>query len=342
MGTTPFSELRDAHYAEHPEARERVAAKVARLRDELGLGELRERSQRTQAEIAEELGTAQSGISRLERQGDAKVSTLRDFVAATGGRLRLIADYPDRQYEIALGEPDRPDHAFAVIWQDPDTRQLVHVGRLAATDDGRFAFAYTVDAELHRGFEPFDDMPDLDIAYEADGLFPFLADRIMSAADPAYDDLLAALGLTRDEATPVELLARSAAAAIDDDDDTVQVVPEPRVRADGTETRRFLVSGCRHADEDADRAEVTRRIAELHPGDELALVDEPDNEFNPRAIQLHDPDGRQVGWVPDYLLDYVHKRRGEGAVRALVERANGPDTPWHLRILARLEHRPGS
>lgn len=339
MGTTPFSELRDAHYAEHPEARERVAAKVARLRDELGLGELRERAQRTQAEIARKLGTAQSGVSRLEGQDDAKVSTLRDYVAATGGRLRLLAEYPDGEYEIVLGRADRPAHAFAVIWQDPDTRQFVHVGRLAATHDGRFAFAYTVDAELHRGFEPFDEMPDLDAAYEADGLFPFLADRVMSAADPAYDDLLDALGLTRDEATPVELLARSVAAT-DPEADTVQVVPEPRVRPDGSEIRRFLVSGCRHAEPDADRDEHARRIAKLRPGDALDLVDEPDNPNDPRAIQLRDADGHQVGWIPSYLIDSVHKRRGEGTFRALVERANGPGAPWHLRVLARLEHRP--
>lgn len=338
MGTTPFSELRDAHYEEHPDARERVAAKVSRLREELGLGELRERAQRTQSEMARELGTAQPGVSRLERQDDAKVSTLRDYVAATGGRLHLLAEYPDEEYEIVLGRADRPAQEFAVIWQDPDTRQFVQVGRLAASNDGRFTFAYTVDAELHRGFEPFGDMPDLDAAYETQGLFPFLADRVTSAVDPAYDDLLDALGLSREETTPVELLARSA-AAIDPEVDTVQIVPEPRVRPDGSETRRLLVSGCRHAEPDADRDEHARRIANLQAGDELELVDEPDNPNDPRAIQLRDPGGHQVGWIPSYLLDYVHKRRGDGTVRVLVERANGPHVPWHLRVLARLEHR---
>jgi hypothetical protein len=43
---------------------------------------------------------AQSDVLKLERRGDTRLSTLERYVSATGGRLRLIAEYPDISYEI--------------------------------------------------------------------------------------------------------------------------------------------------------------------------------------------------------------------------------------------------
>jgi hypothetical protein len=71
-----------------------------------------------------------------------------------------------------------------------------------------------------------------------------------------------------------------------------------------------------------------------HP---LRLRDEPDNPINPKAIVL-EASGGIVGWVPDYLLDELHKSRDNGnEFSAFVEHANGPEIPWHLRLLCRLE-----
>lgn len=341
-GKRKFSELKADLYERSPESRQQVANKVAQLTDELGLSELRSTMRKTQAELAELIGTSQSGVSRLERQRDVLVSTLRDYVVATGGRLRLVAEYPDRAYEIdlpALGEQGRPNDAprkFNVVWQDLRTRQLVHVGRLRFTGD-EFVFTYTPDAELHPGFEPFAEFPDLRDEYKSEDLFPFFTDRIASSASPDYDSQLDALGLTREDATPIELLARSWGQS---PHDTIQIVPEPHEHPDGTESLLFLVSGVSHAHEDieGDTPEaVTERVAGLQPGQPLEWRDDQDNRFNDRAIRL-EVDGYLVGWVPDYLLDYVHKKRGEShGFRVVVERANGRNRPWHLRLLCRLE-----
>lgn len=337
MSTKRFDELREEHFAAHPGSRERVAEKEADLREELGLGQLRHRRGRTQTDIATSLGGSQAGISRLEAQADAKVSTLRAYVAATGGRLRLLAEYLDGDYELAIGSDSAhsPDREFAVIWQDPKTRRLVHIGRLVAGEQGRFTFAYTADADLSPRFEPFAELPDLRESYEFEQLPSVFAERVVSATHQDYDRLLDALGLTREEATPVELLTRSVGTV--GANETLQIVPEPYVRSDGVEVRRFLVSGCRHVD--ADPNAVEEHIARLGPESELRLADEPENLKNPRAMRLHDADDQPVGWVPDYLVDYLHKARNEGTVRILVEQANGSDVPWHLRILARVEHR---
>lgn len=104
-GEKKFSVLKADLYKRSPESRGRVAKKVAELEDELGLADLRIRRQRTQAQLAQLIGTSQSGVSRLERQQDLLVSTLRDYVQATGGRLQLVAEYPDHAYEIDLPSP---------------------------------------------------------------------------------------------------------------------------------------------------------------------------------------------------------------------------------------------
>jgi hypothetical protein len=54
----------------------------------------------------------QSEVSRLERRGDVRLSTLRRYADALGGRLRLIVTWPNRaeQVELVAGdggaEPD--------------------------------------------------------------------------------------------------------------------------------------------------------------------------------------------------------------------------------------------
>ena len=63
------------------------------------------------------MGTTQSGVSRLERQDDIRVSTLREYAAALGGRLRLIVECGETQFEVSL--EDQPDeHGDAArIWR---------------------------------------------------------------------------------------------------------------------------------------------------------------------------------------------------------------------------------
>lgn len=64
------------------------------------LAELRTGRGLTQVQVASRAGMAQSDVSKLERRGDPRLSTLERYVLATGGRLRLVAEYPDVSYEI--------------------------------------------------------------------------------------------------------------------------------------------------------------------------------------------------------------------------------------------------
>ena len=74
------------------EARARIA--------EVALQELRRSLNLTQEELARILKIKQASLSKLESQEDMYISTLSRFVAALGGRLKLIASFPGREVVI--------------------------------------------------------------------------------------------------------------------------------------------------------------------------------------------------------------------------------------------------
>lgn len=89
-----------------PEERAKLAARTAELiEQELTLRDLRRARQLTQERMAELMGVEQENVSRLERRADLLLSTLSSYVAAMGGKLRLIAEFPNRHpVAIALGD----------------------------------------------------------------------------------------------------------------------------------------------------------------------------------------------------------------------------------------------
>jgi DNA-binding XRE family transcriptional regulator len=66
------------------------AAELATLKD------LRQAVAQTQEELAATLGVGQDTISRLKKRSDMLLSTLRRYVEAMGGKLELVAKFPDR------------------------------------------------------------------------------------------------------------------------------------------------------------------------------------------------------------------------------------------------------
>ena len=72
-------------------------AKIERRANELAsLKDLRKAVERTQEDLAALLGVGQDTVSRIERRSDILLSTLRRYVEAMGGELKLIASFPDR------------------------------------------------------------------------------------------------------------------------------------------------------------------------------------------------------------------------------------------------------
>jgi transcriptional regulator with XRE-family HTH domain len=60
---------------------------------EMTLRQARHAAGKTQTAIAERLNIGQDSVSRLEKRGDMLVSTLRDYVMAIGGKVRLVVEF---------------------------------------------------------------------------------------------------------------------------------------------------------------------------------------------------------------------------------------------------------
>ncbi|MCA1707508.1 MAG: helix-turn-helix transcriptional regulator [Actinobacteria bacterium] len=66
------------------------------------LAQVRAEQDRTQEEVAQAMGVRQPRVSAIER-GELEVvtlSTLRAYVRALGGSLRVVADFGDQEYRL--------------------------------------------------------------------------------------------------------------------------------------------------------------------------------------------------------------------------------------------------
>src|ERR1700684_437881 len=100
--------------------RKKVEARAAELiAEEMTLQELRRARKLTQVSVAKALGITQDSVSRLEKRSDILLSTLRKTVQVMGGKLSLVAEFPDRAPVVLSGiaetgpnaKPSRRKHA---------------------------------------------------------------------------------------------------------------------------------------------------------------------------------------------------------------------------------------
>lgn len=109
MGT--WKALKDKHFNPEEQARIKEEARADIELIEAALDELRRARSLSQAQLAEILEIKQSSISKIERQTDMYLSTLRNFIRAMGGELEVIARFPDApavritQFGEAIDEP---------------------------------------------------------------------------------------------------------------------------------------------------------------------------------------------------------------------------------------------
>jgi len=96
-GRRPFNDLTKDFT---PERRKRVEATKADLRAAMPLHELRQARALTQKALGETLRVNQPAIARMERRTDMYVSNLRNYVEAMGGRLSIVAEFPEGEVAI--------------------------------------------------------------------------------------------------------------------------------------------------------------------------------------------------------------------------------------------------
>ena len=70
------------------------------LLSDMAQEELEKAFQLTQIQLAKTLDTDQETVSRIERESDMYVGTLRRFLEAMGAELKVVASFPDREIVI--------------------------------------------------------------------------------------------------------------------------------------------------------------------------------------------------------------------------------------------------
>ena len=106
-GHRPFADLiRDWE----PERLERVNKGADQLLREMRLHELRRARALTQQDLAERLQVNQPAVAKMEQRADVYVSSLRHYIEAVGGRLKVVAEFPEG--EVAITN-------FSEVGQDP-------------------------------------------------------------------------------------------------------------------------------------------------------------------------------------------------------------------------------
>jgi DNA-binding XRE family transcriptional regulator len=91
-GRHAFDRLRAGLSAE---GRAEAASRTIAMEHDLSLAELRRARAMTQDQLAADLHVGQASIAKLERRTDMYLSTLRRFVEAMGGKLEIVASFPD-------------------------------------------------------------------------------------------------------------------------------------------------------------------------------------------------------------------------------------------------------
>lgn len=93
----PFKELKEKM---SPERREKVKNKAQAILMNMALQELRKTRHLSQQDLAQILKVNQAALSKMENQADMRISTLRKLLAAMGGNLKLVAEFPDSEVVI--------------------------------------------------------------------------------------------------------------------------------------------------------------------------------------------------------------------------------------------------
>lgn len=93
-----YQELREKMPAEDRAESKALAQDM--LRDML-LSDIRKAAGMTQIELAEALGIQQSAVSKLEKQGNMQIGTLRRIIETYGGELEVIAHLPQGDVKLS-------------------------------------------------------------------------------------------------------------------------------------------------------------------------------------------------------------------------------------------------
>ncbi|WP_318417525.1 HIRAN domain-containing protein [Photobacterium leiognathi] len=184
-----------------------------------------------------------------------------------------------------------------LAWQSPDTRDWHVVGALTQISNG-YEFHYTKGALNAEKFVPFSGMENLSKSYVSEEIFPLFYNRLLSTRRPEYPKFIQWLGLSEEQATPMNILARSGGLR---GTDQLQMFRKIEVRESGCFEHFFFAHGLNHLTKSAQK-----RVDSLSDGERLFLCFDCQNPHDENAVIIRtDNPAEIVGYCPRYLAQDI-------------------------------------
>jgi hypothetical protein len=212
-----------------------------------------------------------------------------------------------------------------ITWQEPESRRIYPIARLLRAASGEFEFAYiraALEAARH-GFSGLPGFEDLEEVYSSSQL-PMLFESHKASRGrrvPLEGEFGPSLEPANDalDAAPVTILVPRQAGA---SPERLEAFAPPLPGMGGKFWGAFVIRGVGRV---PGSAELVERLT---ANEALALVPEPHNAYNPRALLVARENGSPIGYLPDYLANELGRipRGADGLSAAVlaVHRINFP------------------
>ncbi|WP_367647463.1 HIRAN domain-containing protein [Brevibacterium sp. CT2-23B] len=214
----------------------------------------------------------------------------------------------------------------------PPRNLYTELGFLEQRGDSAYRFEYLASYVNGQHFRELPGLPLKRGGIDSSRLFPFFAERVISAGRPDRSQSLMYLDL-ESSARPYEILARSGGIR---KNDTIELLPLPSVDPQGNHSLTFFVHGVRHL-EDRNSYAV---LDSLTPGDRLEIEREPMNMESELALRVESQDAK-LGYVPHPLIEYIGSAVRKNKYSLTVVQRNSAEAGFHQRLLVEFRC-PGS
>lgn len=186
-----------------------------------------------------------------------------------------------------------------LIWQNVETRQRYHVGRLLH-QDGIYKFSYETSGyrrklaeAMDNGYRPHLAFPDTNRVYTSNKLFGPFARRLPDRRRQDYQTILQDLGLTRD-CTDMDVLRATGGILATDAYEFVS----PVILENNHFDLDFFVAGWRYYDGE-------HVIDQLQSGDVVDFTLDPDNIEDCKAVLVMSVNGKKLGYIPAFYSGWM-------------------------------------
>ena len=190
-----------------------------------------------------------------------------------------------------------------LVWKAPETRKRHVVGQLSKNGQYEFSYLSSVDEAIKEGFELVIPFSDIEITYKSDKLFSIFSSRLPDRKRRGIEEILKRYDLT--EYDEYKLLKRSGARLPIDGLEFVDPIPE-----EGDASRRFYIAGPRYYI--GCQGTTCDQSINIDINEELKIVQQPDNKYDPNALQILNKKCELLGYIPRHFSETICKRLHNG------------------------------